>query len=80
MLTPGIAELAPKPYIGMNPDDLENLTDGLQVEIVIGDWKQQLPVRLMPELPRGLAGLPVGLPGMPALPFPTRGRLGLGTK
>ncbi len=80
MLTPGVAELAPKPYVGLNPADLQELSDGVEVEVVIGDWKHRLPAKLMPELPKGLAGLPVGLPSLPTIPFPARGRLGLGTK
>ncbi len=57
VLTPGIAELAPKPYVALNPDDAErlNVWEG-QVLAVQG---QPLPVKLAPALPPGLVGLMV---------------------
>ncbi len=77
MLSPGVAELAPKPYVALNPDDAAALNGGSQVQLTIGEWKQRLPVKLVPGLPAGVAGLPVGLPDGPFLPLPARGRLTL---
>ena len=30
-LSPGVAELAPRPYVALNPDDAESLVDGEDV-------------------------------------------------
>ncbi len=80
LLTPGVAELAPKPYVGLNPADLDGFGDGGEVELTIGEDKRRLPVKWMPELPSGVAGLPVGLPGEPALELPARGSVSLVSK
>ncbi len=77
-LAPGIAELSTEPYLALNPDDavdlrlaagddaqllfgpeLMEISPGFPEEIPRAYW---LPVRLKPELQRGTAGLPVGLP------------------
>ncbi len=60
----GIAERAPEPYVALPPADAEALhvQEGTLVELPIGGVARQLPVRLLPALPRGLIGLPVGLP------------------
>jgi NADH-quinone oxidoreductase subunit G len=46
MFTPGVAELAPKPYLGLNPGDAERLqrAKGGEVRIMIGEWEQTLPI------------------------------------
>ncbi len=77
MLTPEVADLAPQPYIGLNPADMEGLRHGSEVELTVGDVKRRLPVKLMPELPNGVAGLPAGLPGEPRIELPARGRVAL---
>jgi NADH-quinone oxidoreductase subunit G len=78
ILAPGIAELSTEPYLALNPDDavdlrlaagddaqllfgpeLMEISPGFPEEIPRAYW---LPVRLKPELQRGTAGLPVGLP------------------
>ena len=77
MHTPGIAERAPQPYIAVNREDAERL------ELEEGDWLELwLPwldvragFRLAPSLPTGVAGVPVGLAGMPYVPLPGHGRL-----
>lgn len=72
-LAPAIAELAVKPYIGVNPQDAaEFVTDknGL-MEIAFSKISYHLPVRLLPAIPSGLAVVPVGLAGLQwnGLPF-----------
>ncbi|MGA9179133.1 MAG: NADH-quinone oxidoreductase subunit NuoG [Desulfobacterales bacterium] len=62
MLTPGVAELAPRPYLALNPKDLENLGLAEGAAVLI-DHKVSLPVKVLPSLPRGVAGFPVGLAG-----------------
>jgi len=66
VLAPGIAQLMPQAYLGLNPADAEGLgmdEEGL-VDIVLGQWTRRLPVKLMASLPVGLAALPAGLPGL----------------
>ena len=77
MYTPGIAELAPKPYIALNAADAERLglIAGDQVNLWLPWLDLSAPWRLVPSLPSGVAGLPVGLPGMPFVALPARGRL-----
>jgi NADH-quinone oxidoreductase subunit G len=62
MWAPGIAGLAPQPYLALNPADASQL--GLsEGETAILDDESSLPVKLLPSLPPGVAGLPVGLVG-----------------
>jgi NADH-quinone oxidoreductase subunit G len=75
ILTPGIAQLAPSPYLTLNPKDVANLEtdeDG-QVILAIGGTTYHVPIRLDPELPQGVAGFPTGLPGLPAVSLPAWG-------
>lgn len=63
LLTPGINDLAPKPYVALNPADAAALgvAEGETVRV---DDTLDLPVRLLPSLMPGLAGLPVGVAGL----------------
>jgi NADH-quinone oxidoreductase subunit G len=80
LLAPGIAQRAPEPYIGLNDRDMAQLglQEGENVRFNRHDKTYQLPVRLMPDLPHAVAGLPVGLPGTLGLfpPFPVQLRPG----
>ena len=64
ILTPGVAERAPQPYLALNPDDAAALQvgDGEEVEISLAGVPQRLPVKLSSALPKGVGGLPAGLP------------------
>jgi NADH-quinone oxidoreductase subunit G len=75
--TPGIAELAPDPYLALNPMDAEklHLEEGNTVEVTLGEISRNLPLRLVESLPSGLAGLPVGLMRMPAFILPAWGHV-----
>ncbi|MBI4962666.1 MAG: NADH-quinone oxidoreductase subunit NuoG [Desulfomonile tiedjei] len=72
VLSPGIAERSPQPYIGLSPADAQGLqlTDGLTVRLTIAEIQLILPVRLVSTLPSGVAALPVGLPGVEAVDLP----------
>jgi NADH-quinone oxidoreductase subunit G len=72
MLSPGIASLAPEAYLALNADDAQALgvEPGAAVYLEVGDTRQRLVVRVLPELPRGMAGVPAGLPGLPLMPTP----------
>lgn len=80
ILTPGIAELSPLPYVALNPEDREALgmAKGEMARVVIGDGEFRLPVKEIPTLPHRLAGLPVGLPGLPVFGLPSLGTVSKG--
>lgn len=77
MHTPGVAELAPEPYLALNSADAEKLgvSDGGGVAITLDGIAQTLSLQVNDSLPSGAAGLPAGLPGMPAIELPQWGRL-----
>lgn len=70
----GLAELAPGAYVALHPDDAAvlGLAEGAMASVTAGDTRLEAPVRLRADMARGVAGVPVGLPGMPfaALPGP----------
>ena len=72
ILTPGVAERAPKPYLAMNPEDAagQGLQEGQETEVSFGGSPRRLIVRIVPSLPAGVVGLPVGLPGMLGISLP----------
>jgi NADH-quinone oxidoreductase subunit G len=64
-LAPAVDSLAPSPYLGLDAADtgVLGVEEGSEVEVAAGGWTARLPVRLM-RLPKGVAALPVGLPGL----------------
>ncbi len=77
MLSPGVAELAPQPYLSMNPQDASGLgvTSGGSISLVVGKIALELPVRLDESLPQGVAGFPTGLPGLATVDLPNWGKI-----
>ncbi len=73
----GTSELAQQPYLALHPEDavLLQAADCKELALVMGPVDYRLPVRLVPSLPRGVAGLPVGLPGVQATDLPAWGRI-----
>ena len=73
LLTLGVAQRAPAPYIAFNPTDAQWL--GLEPEshtiLALGGRERRLRIALLPELPPGVAGLPAGLPGLEGIELPT---------
>ena len=71
---PGVAELAPKPYVALNAEDAKRLgvEAGEQIKIKLDGAAHSLPVKIKAELPLGIAGLPVGLPGLAGISLPIR--------
>jgi NADH-quinone oxidoreductase subunit G len=76
-LAPGIAELSPRPYAALNPDDALGLKAAEDQEVVVraGEAAYHLPAKLVPTLPRGTVGLPAGLPGTDWVQLPAWGQL-----
>jgi NADH-quinone oxidoreductase subunit G len=77
VLSPGIAELAPKPYVALNPDDAARLDwqEGREVELSLGGQPRRVLVHLRPEFPQGVAGIPTNLPGLRGIALPMWSRL-----
>jgi NADH-quinone oxidoreductase subunit G len=72
VLSRGVAELAPKPYLSLRPEDMQRLgvAEGDEVALTLNGATLCLPAKSAPGLANGLAGLPAGLPGMPAVSLP----------
>jgi NADH-quinone oxidoreductase subunit G len=77
MLAPGIADLAPEPYLALHPDDAARMrvAEGNKAILLIGGRTMELPIRIVASLPPGLAGLPAGLPETAGVSLPAWGRL-----
>jgi NADH-quinone oxidoreductase subunit G len=82
ILSPGIAERAPQPYLVLNPEDASRLSvnDGEEIELALNGLIHRLPVKFQPELPAGVAGLPAGLRELPEIDLPAWGNLSRGRK
>jgi NADH-quinone oxidoreductase subunit G len=72
VLSPGIGQLAPVSYLAMHPGDAQRL--GVQeedrIEVYADAVRWRLRVRHLPSLPRGVAGVPVGLPDLHHITLP----------
>jgi NADH-quinone oxidoreductase subunit G len=75
VLSPGAAKLCPEPYVALHPEDASALgmAEGDTAKAALGDSVLELCVKILPSLPRKVAGLPVGLPGAPVLDLPASG-------
>ncbi len=74
---PAINERAPQPYLAISQADAEkrNVAEGDELALRLYGREHQLPARIHPHLPRGVLGIPVGLPGLTGLVLPTDGHL-----
>jgi len=62
--SPAVASLAPAPYVALNAADAASLhmpEQAGEVEIELGGVKHRLPLKVLPDLPAGIAGIPAGL-------------------
>jgi NADH-quinone oxidoreductase subunit G len=77
LLSPGVAERVPQPYLAMHPEDAAGLGtgEGDPVTVTIGNVTFGLTVKLHPSLPRNVAGLPSGVPRLPVLSLPAFGTI-----
>jgi NADH-quinone oxidoreductase subunit G len=72
LAAPGIAELAAKPHVAVNTT---GFTDGMEVEVTCAGGTFLLPVRIRPEVPRGIAGLSAGVPPLAGVRLPAWGKI-----
>jgi NADH-quinone oxidoreductase subunit G len=73
---PGIAELAAKAQLFVNAADLPaDLSESAEVEVSCADGTFRIPVRIRPDLPRGVAALSAGLPSLAGIRLPAWGRI-----
>jgi NADH-quinone oxidoreductase subunit G len=58
----------PPGYVALNSEDARRLgvSDHDRVRVTLGDVALNLQARVRADFPRGAAGVPVGLPGIPA--------------
>ncbi len=75
--SPGVAELTPRPYVGLNLEAAGQLTvsEGEEITVALNGTSFTLPVKHVHGLPAGLGVLPVGLPGMGAAVLPAWGSI-----
>ena len=69
---PGIRELAAKPHVAVNSDDF---AEGTEVEVSCSGDTFQLPVRIRPDIPHGVAALSVGLSPVNGITLPAWGKI-----
>jgi len=77
VLSRGIAERSPQPYLALNPGDASGfrVNEGEEIEIVLEGYRNRFPVQLWPSLPGGVVGLPAGLRELPESDLPAWGSL-----
>jgi NADH-quinone oxidoreductase subunit G len=59
---PAIAERIPSPYLALNPAEAAKHGRSGEVVFTLGTANYRLPLRIVPELPDGVAGFSVGFP------------------
>jgi NADH-quinone oxidoreductase subunit G len=69
---PGIAELTAKPHISVNSGEF---TENQEVEISYAGGTFRLPVRIRPDLPRGVAALSIGTAPLVGITLPAWGTI-----
>ncbi len=77
MSSPPVAERAAKPSVSLNPDDAGKLRlkKDDEVEFTLDGNKYKLPVKIKTRLPKGIAGLPVGLKEVPFVQLPKTSKI-----
>jgi len=72
---PGVAQRAPAPYVGLASADVERLglEPGAPAVLSLDGEELRLSVSIHPDLPEGVAVVPAGLSGLPALALPSVG-------
>jgi NADH-quinone oxidoreductase subunit G len=75
--SPPVAELAPKPYVAVNPQDAarQTLRPESLAEVKLQGGSYHVQVRIRPDVPQGVAALLVGVPPVVGVRLPAWGRL-----
>lgn len=70
-----VAKRVPKAYVMINAEDAAELKiqENQEFTFNIGEHKYRLPVKISAAIPKGVSGLPVGLPGLQFVDLPTWG-------
>ncbi len=70
VLSEAVEQRCPKPYVALNTLNAQaaGMSEGDEALVQINGWKVTLPVRVDALLTEGIAGLPVGLSTLPAMP------------
>jgi NADH-quinone oxidoreductase subunit G len=73
----GVQERAPQPYVGLNEDDAKKLARnvGDLLQLKVSESSYLLPMKVVDGMPPGVAGLAVGLRGMPFYNLPEWGSI-----
>jgi NADH-quinone oxidoreductase subunit G len=73
----GLSQLVPRPYVALHPVEaaLLEVKAGERIKVAVESYLFELEVMLRADLPRGVAGLPAGLPPMEGLALPAIGKL-----
>ncbi len=69
---PAVRELIPQPYVSLNAEEATGLgvVEGQMLQVGVNGSQFQLPLKVAKELPKGVVGLPVGLPDFKEWPMP----------
>ncbi len=72
-----VAQRVPEPYLAANADDIVHygLIAGNRVTLSIDGNSFTLPVVIKNKIPRGMIGLPVGIPGLSYVKLPAKGKI-----
>jgi NADH-quinone oxidoreductase subunit G len=67
-----VAKRVPKSYVVINPEDARQLEmqPGAMLHFEVNRQPYQLPVEINDSIPKGIAGMPYGLPGLPFVDLP----------
>ena len=72
LLSPGIRQLTPDPYVGMNSEDAASIgiEDGGAVSLEADGIRVDRPVQIRTDIPRNILSWPVGIPGNEPMELP----------
>jgi NADH-quinone oxidoreductase subunit G len=72
MRSGALSQLAPEPYVALNPEDAARLGihEGHVIQLTVPGMKRLLPFRPAPGLPTCVAGIPAGLTAFAGLELP----------
>jgi NADH-quinone oxidoreductase subunit G len=76
-LAPGISELVPRAFIALNATDgaRMGIKPGELMNVTIGSSVYELELSLRPDVPRGVALIPAGIPPVDGISLAARGKL-----